>query len=576
MPTAPDIIIRGGLVVDGSGREPVRADVAITDDRIVEVGRVEAVGRREIDAAGAVVAPGFVDIHTHYDGQATWDRQLAPSSLHGVTTVVMGNCGVGFAPVRERDHDRLIDLMEGVEDIPGVALHEGLTWEWESFPEYLDYLDARTYDIDLAAQIPHSALRVYAMGERAAARVSSTEVETLRMAEMARAAIEAGALGFSTSRTMGHKSTSGELIPSYDAGGEELLAIVRAVGRSGQGVVQLVDDFLESEEELELIRRLAAESGRPVSVSLAYSSVDALHYRDFLSFLDRANSDGLSITAQSAVRGIGILMGLENTLHPFMTNPVWRELADLPVEFQLKRMREPEMRERILTAQTAERDPNLIGGRLIYKWEIMYPMQDPPNYEPHPSTSIAAQARSTGRTPEEIAYDVMVSHDGPRMLCVYAVNYVDGNLDAVHEMLSHPHTLPGLSDGGAHVGSVCDASFPTTLLTHWTRDRAGERLSLSYAIQRQCRDTARAVGLLDRGVLAPGYRADINVIDMDRLSLGTPRVVYDLPAGGRRMIQEASGYLHTFVAGVETHRDGKRTGATPGRLVRGAQPDPRR
>jgi N-acyl-D-aspartate/D-glutamate deacylase len=336
-------------------------------------------------------------------------------------------------------------------------------------------------------------------------------------------------------------------------------------------VIQLVEDFKHSRAELDLIRDLARASGRPVSVSLAHSSVDALHYRDFLSFLDDANGEGLTITAQAAVRGIGLLMGLENTLHPFMTNPVWRaEIASRPVDEQLRRMREPGVRARILEAHGAERDPNLIGGRLIYKWEMMYPVDTEPDYEPPPERSIAAQARDTGRAPEEVAYDIMVSADGPRFLVVYAVNYVDGNLDAVHEMLTHPHTLPGLSDGGAHVGTVCDASFPSTLLMHWARDRSGDRLGLPFVVQRQCRDTALAVGLGDRGVLAPGYRGDVNVIDFDGLSVSAPEVVYDLPSGGRRLIQRARGYLHTLLGGVEIYADGRSTGELPGRLVRGA------
>jgi N-acyl-D-aspartate/D-glutamate deacylase len=567
-----DLVVRAGTVVDGTGGPPRTADVAVDGDRVVEVGRVAGRGRREIVADGAVVAPGFVDIHTHYDGQATWESRLQPSSWHGVTTVVMGNCGVGFAPAVPRHHDRLIELMEGVEDIPGIALHEGLSWEWESFDEYLHALEALPHDVDLAAQVPHAALRVHAMGERAAAHEEATAEEIALMARLAKEAVEAGALGFTTSRTLNHKSISGELTPSYDAGADELVAIARAVGETGRGVFQLVTDFPDPKAELALLRAMVEASGRPLSVSLVQFPLDPGRHREVLALLDDANADGLPILAQVAARPVGMLLGLHNTLNPFMTNPVWRTLADLTPDEQAARMAEPRMRAEILAAQTAEKDRSRLGGNLIHKFALMYELTDPPNYEPPASASIAARAAASGVAPVELAYDLVA---GGAMLYLTSANYVDGDLGAVHEMLTHPRTVPGLSDGGAHVGTICDGSFPTTLLQHWTRDRDGERLGLPFVVQRQARDTARAVGLRDRGVLAPGYRADLNVIDMAGLRLHRPEVRYDLPAGGRRLLQRADGYRHTVVAGQETYRDGVPTDALPGRLLRGPR-DPGR
>jgi N-acyl-D-aspartate/D-glutamate deacylase len=568
---AHDLVVRGGTVIDGDGGPPRTADVAVDGARIVEVGRVSGTGRREVDADGAVVAPGFVDIHTHYDGQATWESRLQPSSWHGVTTVLMGNCGVGFAPARPEHHDRLIELMEGVEDIPGIALHEGLAWNWRSFDEYLDALEARPHDVDLAAQVPHAALRVHAMGERAAAHEEATAEEIGRMAALAKAAVEAGALGFSTSRTLNHRSIDGELTPSYAAGADELAAIAAAIGTTGAGVLQVVSDFPEPVEEFALLRRMVAESGRPLSVSLVQFPQDAERHRQVLGMLERAWADGLPIRAQVAARPVGMLLGLANTLNPFMTNPVWRRLADLTVQEQAARMSEPAVREQILAAQTREKDRGRLGGTMIHRYELMYELSDPPNYEPSPADSIAARAARAGRDPVELAYDVLA---GGGMLYLTALNYLAGNLDDVHEMLVHPHTLPGLSDGGAHVGTICDGSFPTTLIQHWTRDRAGAKLELPFVVQRQARDTASAVGLHDRGVLRPGYRADLNVIDVDHLRLHRPEMRYDLPAGGRRLVQRADGYRHTFVAGQQTYADGEPTDALPGRLIRGPRPTP--
>ncbi|WAX58357.1 amidohydrolase family protein [Jatrophihabitans cynanchi] len=562
-----DLVIRGGCVVDGTGAAARSADVAVTGGTVREVGRVGGLGRREVDASGAVVAPGFVDIHTHYDGQATWDSRLAPSSWHGVTTVVMGNCGVGFAPSHTYDHDRLIELMEGVEDIPGSALHEGLAWNWSSFAEYLDALDARTFDIDVAAQVPHAALRVWAMGERASAREVADDIEIAAMAELAADAVEAGAFGFTTSRTLNHKSVTGELIPSYEAPDNELVAIAAAIGRTGKGVLQLVTDFPDVAADFELMTAMTAASGRPLSVSLGQRHDTPETYREVLRQLRRANEAGHRMRGQVPARGIGLLLGLQCTLHPFMLNPVLRQLASLPVDHQAFRMRDPAVKAAALVAQDELVDENLVGGRLIHRYAQMYELSDPPNYEPDPRTSIAARAEQVGRAPQELAYDLIAAGDGTTMLYLISSNYAYGSLDVVRELLTDPYTVPGLSDGGAHVGTICDASFPTTLLQHWARDRTNG-IALEDVIRRQCRETARTVGLIDRGVLAPGFKADINVIDLDGLRLYPPAMTFDLPGGGRRLSQRTEGYAYTFVRGELTYAAGRSTDALPGRLLR--------
>jgi N-acyl-D-aspartate/D-glutamate deacylase len=569
-----DLVIRGGTVVDGNGGAPFVGDVAVDAGVITAVGGDVGSGRREVDADGAVVAPGFVDIHTHYDGQATWDERLLPSAWHGVTTVVMGNCGVGFAPVVPEHQQRLIELMEGIEDIPGTALHEGLSWQWSSFDDYLDALETRPHDIDFATQVPHAALRVHVMGERAESGRAATPDDIASMAKLARAGVEAGALGFTTSRTLNHRSITGELTPSYDAGIDELAGIAAELGAAGKGVLQLVTDFVDVDADFEVMLAMMRASGRPLSVSLAQSPLAPGAYREVLARLAEANAEGLPMRAQVAARGVGLLMGLPCTLHPFMTNPAWRRVAGMPIAEQVQAMRDPAFKAGVLAAQTKEKNSSLIGGRLIDKYQVMYELTDPPNYEPDPDESVAARATRLGRTPEDVVYDLMLADDGYGMVYVTSLNYADGNLDAVHTMLTDPHTIPGLSDGGAHVGTICDVSFPTTLLEHWVRDRDHDRIPLEFVIQRQSRETARTVGLLDRGVLAPGYKADVNVIDMQRLRLRRPQMSFDLPGGGRRLLQRAEGYLHTFVDGLEVYRDGEPTDELPGRLVRGAQPAP--
>jgi N-acyl-D-aspartate/D-glutamate deacylase len=558
-----DLVIRGGTVLDGTGTPGRTADVAVSDGVITEVGRVDGTATRELDADGLTVTPGLVDIHVHYDGQATWDERLIPSSWHGVTTVVAGNCGVGFAPVRPSDHDRLIQLMEGVEDIPGAALHEGLPWTWQTFPEFLDALDGRAYDVDLATHVPHGALRLHVMGERGAAREAATPDDIDGMARLAREAVEAGAIGFSSSRTRNHRSSTGEFTPSLTAEADELLGIARAIGETGTGVLQLVSDFDDVDAEFALFRSMAEASRRPLSFSLA--GVDPTKYPRQLQLLEEANAAGVPMRGQAAARAIGILVGLQCTVNVLAGNPVWQEIAALSVPEQARAMLEPSFKERFLAAAKP------LGGA-----DRMFELGDPPDYEPDPSTSVEARAAREGREAIDLAYDLFAQDEGRTFLYVPIINWFDGTLDGVGEMLAHPHTVPGLSDGGAHVGTICDASFPTTFLSLWGRDRARGRLDLAYLVRQHTKDTAETVGLLDRGVLAPGYRADVNLIDFDVLRPRRPEMRRDLPAGGKRLLQGADGYVATVVKGEVTYERGEPTEALPGRLVRGARKAPAR
>ncbi|MGH9048350.1 MAG: N-acyl-D-amino-acid deacylase family protein [Acidimicrobiia bacterium] len=566
--TDHDVVIRGGTVLDGTGAPARPADVAISDGIITEVGRVEGTAHRTIVADCLLVTPGFVDIHAHYDGQASWGERMAPSSWHGVTTVVAGNCGVGFAPVRPADHERLIELMEGVEDIPGAVLHEGLAWNWQSFPEFMDALDDRPFDVDVAVQVPHGALRLNVMGERGAAREPATEGDIELMAKQAREAVEAGALGFSTSRTLNHRTSRGEPTPTLTAEAGELIGIACEIGAGGRGVLQVVSDFADVDAEFALCRRMAEESGRPLSFSLVQTP--GAGWRRLLARLSSANADGVSMTAQVAPRAVGLLLGLQCTLHPFLTNPVYREIAALPLAERVAAMRGRGFKERVLAA--ARSRPG--EGRLLQSLHRMYELGDPPDYEPDPESSVTRWAEREDRDPLDLAYDLLLTDEGRAFLYLPFLNYIDGNLDAAGEMLAHPHTVVGLADGGAHVGTICDASFPTTLLAYWGRDRARGRLDVPFLVRRQTRDTARAVGLLDRGVIAPGYRADVNVIDFEALAARRPEMRFDLPAGGKRLVQAADGYVATLVAGQVTYADGEECGPLPGRLVRGPQPAP--
>ena len=572
MTSSFDLVIRGGEVADGLGGALISADVAIRDGLIVEVGQLTGSGKQEIDARGLLVTPGFVDIHTHYDGQVMWDSQLAPSSWHGVTTAVMGNCGVGFAPVRTRDHERLIELMEGVEDIPGAALHEGLGWGWESFADYLDAVERRPHDIDVCAQLPHGALRVYVMGERAARLEAATPDDIAQMRSLAAEAMRAGALGFSTSRSMNHRSIKGDPIPSLRATRDELMGIALGLRDAGRGVLQFISDFNAPSLEVEfaMLRELVEVSGRPMSISLAQRHSSSRGWRKLLDLVGDAVAAGLTMRAQVAPRPIGVLFGLQGSRNPFSACPSFKaEVAALPLAGKVERLRDPLLRARLLVEIEALQGDSM--GLRLTAFDRIFPFGDPPDYEPAASSSLAAQAVSRGVSAAELAYDLLLEDEGRAFLFAPFANYADYNLDACREMLDDPNTVVGLGDGGAHVSIISDGSFPTYLLTHWGRDRPQGRFDLAWLVKRQTSDTARAVGLLDRGVIAPGMKADLNVIDMAKLGLSAPVMSADLPAGGKRLLQRASGYVATVVSGVPVYRDGQATGALPGRLVRGPQ-----
>ena len=566
-----DRLIRGGEVVDGTGAPAREADVGIRDGRIVSVGRVDEPAREEIDARGLLVTPGWVDVHTHYDGQVTWDSNLTPSSWQGVTTVVMGNCGVGFAPAEPDRHDWLISLMEGVEDIPGTALAEGIDWRWESFPEYLDAIGARQHTIDVGAQVPHGALRAYVMGERGADHtVRPSEDEIAAMGRLAREAIEAGALGFTSSRTRNHRTRDGDPTPSLTAGPEEMLGIAREIGRAGQGVFEMVADFADVDEEFALLRGMVEVSGRPMSISVAQSDRAPGQWRRLLDLIGEACDAGLEMKAQVATRAIGLLFGLEASFHPFSGHPTFRALADLPLEEKVRQLRDPSVREKLL----AEEPPGAMA-LLVGDLSRTFVLGDPPDYEPPAEKSVEAEAKRRGVDPFALALDLMLEDDGHALLYRPFLNYTDFNLDSTRQMLLDPNAVPGLGDAGAHCGMICDGSFPTYLLSHWGKSRKrGERLDVPWLVRQQTAATAAIVGLHDRGTLTPGMRADVNLIDWDALALRPPQIVFDLPAGGKRLVQRASGYRMTLVAGESICEDGELTGALPGRLVRGAQSAP--
>ena len=565
-----DLVLRGGTIIDGTGGESFEGDVAITNGVITEVGSVSGKGVEEIDARGEVVAPGFVDIHTHYDGQATWTGAISPSSLHGVTTVVMGNCGVGFAPCRPDDHDRLIRLMEGVEDIPFPVLAEGLPWNWESFPDYLDSLSSTHFDADICAQLPHAALRVFVMGDRGANREPATPEDIQQMRALTTAAIRAGAIGFSTSRTLNHRTSDGQPTPTLTASEDELAGIAQGVADAGRGVLQFVSDFDDPEKEAAMLRRIVETSGRPLSVSLAQADVAPNGWRRLLSAIEQAVEDGLPMRAQVAPRPVGVLLGFELTLNPFSAHPTYREISNLPFEDRIALLRDPDFRKRLLSDEPDTDNPFL--NAMLRSFGKIFQLDAPVNYEPTADRTLEAIAARRGVSPEQAALDLMLEREGRGMLYLPFLNYAGGSLDPSHDMMLSPATLPGLSDGGAHVGMICDGSFTTTMLTHWVRDRTrGPRIPIEHIVQRQARATAEWIGLNDRGLIAPGYRADLNVIDTANLTLHLPEVTYDLPAGGRRLMQRATGYTATILKGQITHRNGDPTGARPGRLVRGPQ-----
>ncbi len=564
-----DLVVRGGRIADGTGGDIRNADIAVKDGKIAEVGSVSGTAARTVDADGALVTPGFVDIHTHYDGQVTWDSRLTPSSWHGVTTAVMGNCGVGFAPCRDSDHDRLIRLMEGVEDIPFPVLADGLPWNWETFPDYLDALSSKTFDIDFAAQVPHAAARVYVMGERGANRDMATPEDVDAMKKIAREAVEAGALGFTTSRTLNHQTSEGDPTPTLTAAEEELMGIAMGLKEAGKGVLQVVSDFQKRRAEMEMFQRIVEKSGRPMSISVAQTDLAPDAWKWLLAEIEAANQRGLEMRAQVAPRPVGILVGLELTLNPFTAYPAFAEIADKPLPEKVARLKDPAFRERLFAGEPSSDHPFVQS--LIRQFGKMFPLGDPPDYEPTPDKMLEAMAAKRNVSVEELALEFMLEDDGRGMLLFPFLNYAEGSLDPSYQMLQHPHAVSGLSDGGAHMGTICDGSFPTTLLQYWTRDRMrGPKFDIAWAVKAQTADTARAVGLMDRGVLKPGMKADINVIDYDGLTLHAPEIARDLPGGGRRLLQRADGYLATIVSGDVVYEAGEGTGALPGRLVRGA------
>ena len=575
-----DMVIRNGTIVDGTGAAAFTGDIAIDGGRISAVataaGSKIGPGRQEVDATGLHVTPGFVDIHTHYDGQATWDSEMAPSSWHGVTTVVMGNCGVGFAPAKPDKHDWLIGLMEGVEDIPGTALAEGMTWDWETFPEYMDALAKRRRTIDVATHVPHGAVRAYVMGDRGARNEVPTEHEIAQMSAIVEDGLKAGALGFSTSRTVLHKSIDGELVPGTTATKEELIGIGRAVARAGHGVFEMASDLKREWDEFGWMGALSQETGLPVTFAMLQSIAKELPWEEQMAETAKWNAAGANIVAQIALRGNGILMAWRGTVHPFKFKPSWAEIDAAPWAEQWARISDPAWKAKLL-AEPDVIPPSDIAGLLAVVTQgfaLHYEMGADFNYEPTVADSIAARAAAAGVSPAEYTYDLLSADDGTGFIYFPILNYADGNLDFVEGLLHRDDVVISLSDGGAHCGTICDAASPTFLLQHWVRDRTRGTIAIENAIRRQCSDTARLYGMHDRGELRPGLLADINLIDMKALKLGAPWMAFDLPAGGKRLLQKAVGYVMTIKNGEVTFRNGTMTGALPGTLVRGPQARP--
>ncbi len=570
-----ELVITQGTVVDGTGAAPFVADVAIDGDRIVAVGTDLGPARRTIDATGLLVTPGWVDIHTHYDGQLTWDPDLAPSSINGVTSLVVGNCGVGFAPARPDRRSYLIELLEGVEDIPGAALVEGMQWEWESFPEFLDALDRRSWPMDVGTQVPHAALRYYVMGDDGAdLEIVADADQIATMALLCEEAIAAGAMGFTTSRTIAHRTSTGRRIGTLKASADEVMGIASALGKLDRGVIQLISDAYQSDDddlvanEIELLGRLATQIGRPISFTVQQNDETPNRFRELLGAIEGWNAAGATARAQVAVRPIGVLIGMNASANPLNFSPTYLGLADLPLPERLAEMRRPEVRDRIL-AEHAQARPKSFAKVIHSAYDRMYPMADVPDYEPTPDGSVAGIAARSGRDANAVLYDLLLENDGTRLLYVPLMNYASGDLDDLREMMTSPNSIFGLSDAGAHCNAISDGSFPTTALTHWTRDRSrGLRIPIEDVVHRQTQATASHVGWLDRGVVAPGMLADLNVIDHDRLRVMAPHIVADLPAGGTRLMQQVEGYRYTIKRGVITVEDDRLTGERPGRLQR--------
>jgi len=563
-----DLIIKNGTVYDGTGDKPFIADIAIKGRKIEAIGELDEVSKQTINAEGKIVAPGFVDIHTHYDGQVTWDPYLRPSTYHGVTTVVMGNCGVGFSPCKPEERDWLISLMEGVEDIPGTALHEGINWQWESFPEYLDILENKPLAIDVGTQIPHGAVRAYVMGQRGINREEATQEEIDRMSQLVKEAIQAGAFGFSTSRTEKHRDSSGALTPSITAHKNELVSIANSIGELNSGVLQGISDFYDFESEFDIFKEMSQSSGRPISITVEQMDQRPDWWHQLLDGIEAAQNEGINMYGQVPPRATGINMGLEVTLNPFTFYPSFYDLSKKSLEEKVATMRDPKFKKKVLSEQ-----PVSIGNPLVEEitqsFNKMFRLGDPANYEPDPDSSFEAIAKKQNISPQEVAYDCLLEKEGKALIYHPLFNYLPGNLDFVEKMLNHPYSISGLGDAGAHCGAISDASFPTTLIQHWGRDRTrGKKIPLEKLISMQTLETSRLLGITDRGVLKEGYKADINVIDFDNLTLHEPEVLHDLPAGGRRLVQKASGYEYTIVSGQIAFENGEATGALNGRLIR--------
>jgi N-acyl-D-amino-acid deacylase len=571
-----DLIIRNGTIVDGTGAEPFKGDIAIQGNTIAAIGNVEGEAQQEIDAQGKTVTPGFVDIHTHYDGQVTWDPLLSPSSNHGVTTVVFGNCGVGFAPVKPGQENRLIELMEGVEDIPGSALSEGIDWTWETFPEYLDAVEQSDMCIDVGAQVPHAPVRTYVMGERGANNEPASKDDIDAMTVIVKEGIAAGALGFSTSRTIVHKALDGTPMPGTFAAEDEIFGIGRALEELGEGIYEFApagsagEDIIAPKKELDLMVRLSKQIGRPVSFALLQVEPAPDLWRELMDLSADAVADGAQVFPQISGRPFGMLMGLQTTVHPLLASPTYQSIAHLPLAERVAALRQDDTKAQILSELSVDEEKavmNLTGG-----FGKFFPMGNPPNYEPAPEESIEELAKVQGCDPMEMVYDTLLLQEGKELILYPLLNYAEGSCEPIYEMLHHPRGALGLGDGGAHCGVICDASIPTFMLTHWVRDRTrGARLPIEFAVKRMTKDTADLYGLGDRGTLQEGMKADINIIDMGALTLHSPEVLFDLPAGGKRLFQDASGYCATIVSGEVILQDGKPTGAQPGKLIRGAR-----
>ena len=562
-----DLIIKNGSIYDGKGSEPYQADIAISNEKIVEIGDIKGEAKKVIDAEGKIVTPGFVDIHTHYDGQVTWDPYLRPSTYHGVTTVVMGNCGVGFSPCKPDQRDWLIGLMEGVEDIPGTALHEGIDWEWESFPEYLDALEKKPLAIDVGTQIPHGAVRAYVMGERGINHEEASQEEIDTMKEIVQEAIKAGAYGFSTSRTEKHNDVNGNLTPSITAHKNELVEIAKSLGEINQGVLQGISDFYDFDSEFDIFKAMSKESGRPISITVEQQDARPEWWEQLLDGIEDAQSEGINMYGQVPPRATGILMGLTATLNPFRFHPAYMEIADLALDERVEIMSNDEFKEKLLSDNAVSINP--LVDEIVNSYSKMFKLGEPANYEPDPEMSFESLANSSNMTAQEIAYDAMLEKEGRALIYHPLFNYQTGDLSLVEKMLKHPYTVSGLGDAGAHCGAISDASFPTTLVQHWSRDRSrGSKLPLETVIKMQTSETANLLGIKDRGVLEKGYKADINIIDYEGLTLHEPEIINDLPAGGRRLVQKASGYDYTIVSGEVAFIKGEATGALNGRLIR--------